>query len=150
MSFNRLHYLRATLESARECLEYENVQWIVVDGGSLERGLQEYLDGLEGVEVSRIEGSLADSMNRIVELARGEFVMTLPDRMQFIVRGPWMHDLVELASRHSRVGNVNFDVQRRVTLARHFGDWYLPRVRLPCKKVRTRSKPASINSGLTS
>jgi hypothetical protein len=31
LSWNRLHYLRATLESARRCLQYPNLEWIVVD-----------------------------------------------------------------------------------------------------------------------
>src|SRR5207237_240864 len=38
VSYNRLHYLRALMESARECVRYPDVQWIVVDGNSVEPG----------------------------------------------------------------------------------------------------------------
>jgi len=46
VSYNRLLYLRAMLESARECVEYPNLQWVVVDSGSTEPGLREYLEGI--------------------------------------------------------------------------------------------------------
>jgi hypothetical protein len=41
LSWNRLHYLRATLESARRCIQYPNLEWIVVDNESNEPGLRE-------------------------------------------------------------------------------------------------------------
>ena len=40
VSYNRLHYLRALMESARECAQYPRVQWILVDGNSVEPGLR--------------------------------------------------------------------------------------------------------------
>jgi hypothetical protein len=43
----------------------------------------------------------------------------LPEDVQFIRRGPWLADLVELASQPD-VGHVQFDAQRRKTLRRHF------------------------------
>ena len=43
ISFNRLKYLKATLESLHQCVQYPYVQWIVVDGDSQEAGLQTYL-----------------------------------------------------------------------------------------------------------
>src|SRR5205823_3248124 len=50
VSYNRLHYLRALLESARECVSYPSVQWIVVDGNSVEPGLRKYVQSLEFVQ----------------------------------------------------------------------------------------------------
>lgn len=34
LSWNRLHYLKATLESALECIQYPNLEWIVSDKDS--------------------------------------------------------------------------------------------------------------------
>lgn len=127
ISFNRLHYLRALLESARRCIDYPNLQWLVVDGNSTERGLADYLRELDYLDpVETVEsGLLADSMNRMLERTRGDYLMMLPDRIQFIVQGRWMSDLVEITRENSRIGNVVFDVQRRATLHRQFQQGYL-------------------------
>jgi glycosyltransferase involved in cell wall biosynthesis len=123
LSFNRLLYLRALIESARACIQYPNVEWIVVDGGSTEAGLQEYLHSLDFLdELLVLEGSThADALNALVERATGACTMILPEDVQFIVRGTWMHDLVELVGTHPRVGHVTFDVQRQATVDRQFG-----------------------------
>jgi glycosyltransferase involved in cell wall biosynthesis len=122
LSYNRLHYLRALMASARECVSYPRVQWIVVDGGSVEPGLREYVEGLEFLDhVSFEPCTQAEALNRIVELAEGDFLMLLPEDVQFIRRGPWLEDMVEIASR-LEVGHVQFDAQRRVTLRRHFSE----------------------------
>ena len=44
VSYNRLHYLRALIASARRCIDYPALQWILVDGASVEPGLREYLE----------------------------------------------------------------------------------------------------------
>lgn len=120
VSYNRLHYLRALIASARECLQYPALQWIVVDGGSVEPGLRDYLESLDFVDEKVFRPcSHADAMNEIVERARGEFVLMLPEDVQFVRRGPWLADMVEIASRPD-VGHVQFDAQRRQTLRRHF------------------------------
>jgi glycosyltransferase involved in cell wall biosynthesis len=121
VSYNRLHYLRALLESARQCIAYPRLQWIVIDGGSLEPGLREYLEQLDFLDHLSLEPcSQAEAMNRIVELAEGDALLMLPDDIQFIVRGNWLADMVELVLRHPGVGHVQFDAQRRQTLRRHF------------------------------
>jgi glycosyltransferase involved in cell wall biosynthesis len=122
VSYNRLHYLRALMESARTCVVYPNVQWIVVDGNSVEPGLREYVESLDFVDRAVFaDCSHAEAMNTIVELAAGEFILMLPEDVQFIVRGEWLRDFVEVASS-SDVGHVQFDAQRRSTLRRHFVD----------------------------
>lgn len=126
VSFNRLHYLKAMVESARRCIEYPNLQWIIVDGNSVEPGLREYIESLDFFEHRVFEDcSHADAMNRILELARGDCMLLLPEDIQFILRGPWMHDLVELVRARERIGHVTFDVQRRVTITRKFQRAYL-------------------------
>jgi glycosyltransferase involved in cell wall biosynthesis len=121
VSFNRLHYLRALLESARECVRYPRVQWILVDGNSLEPGLREYVQSADFLD-ERIFADCThpEAMNTIVERARGDYLMMLPEDVQFIVRGRWLEDMVELAAAHPDVGHVQFDAQRRATLRRHF------------------------------
>lgn len=160
LSFNRLRYLRALLESGRECVDYPSVQWLVVDGGSVEPGLREYLDTHDLLDdVAYVEsGRLADLMTTMVERTRGEYLLMLPDRVQFIVRGPWLADLVEVCHDHARVGHVCFDVQRSRTLRHHFGEAYLrvrgrrlglPFVRRPCRRYRTSSGREFLGYGRT-
>jgi glycosyltransferase involved in cell wall biosynthesis len=133
VSFNRLHYLRALIDSARECIDYPELEWILVDGASVEPGLREYVESLEFVDQTVIrECTHADAMNEIVERAHGEFILMLPEDLQFIRRGPWLADMVEVASR-PEVGQVQFDAQRRQTLKRHF-------VERP-RRVRGRALP---------
>jgi glycosyltransferase involved in cell wall biosynthesis len=137
VSYNRLHYLRALMESARECVQYPNVQWIVHDGASLEPGLREYVESLDFVQHKVFaDCTHAEAMNTILELAQGDYVMILPEDVQFIVRGPWLSDLVELVAANDRIGNVTFDAQRRVTIAGHFGRPAVRGRRLPVGRRR--------------
>ena len=143
VSYNRLHYLRALMESARECVRYPNVQWIVVDGNSVERGLREYVEGLDWVDEKVFaDCTHAEAMNTIVERARGECLMMLPEDMQFVRRGEWLRDLVEIALR-PEVGHVQFDAQRRMTLQRYFGRARFRSVELPFPRCYRRLRSAS-------
>jgi glycosyltransferase involved in cell wall biosynthesis len=145
LSYNRLHYLRALMESARECVSYPRVQWILVDGGSVEPGLREYVESLDFLDhVSFEPCAQAEALNRIVELAEGDFLMLLPEDVQFIARGPWLEDMVEIASR-PEVGHVQFDAQRRQTLRRHFSErpLILAGKRVPLVHARPRVLRAS-------
>jgi len=143
VSFNRLRYLRALLLSARECIDYPNIQWIVVDGNSKESGLREFLESQDWIQHKIYKDcSHAEAMNAIVSLAEGEFLMILPEDVQFVVRGPWMKSLVEVASRHSDIGNIAFNFHRRSTVNWLFGNshlhirWGLKRkyIRLPWRR----------------
>jgi hypothetical protein len=137
--------LRALMESARDCVRYPNVEWVVVDGDSVEPGLREYVEGLDFVDHKVFEACThPEAMNRILDLARGDFLLMLPEDVQFLVRGDWLEDMVEAAS-HRRVGHVQFDAQRRRTLEHYFGCWRpglrgrrlaLP-LRRPYRRIRT-------------
>lgn len=119
LSFNRLHYLRATLESARRCIEYPDLEWIVSDNESEEPGLRDYLEGCDFVDVRLFRRqSHADAMNEIVERASGEVLLLWPEDVQFVVAGPWLSELVDLLTRDELVGSVTLDFQRRSTLER--------------------------------
>ena len=127
VSCNRFHYLKALIESARQCIQYDNVEWIVVDNASIESGLREYLDGLDFVQhkIYRPERSPAtehvEAMNKIIELSRGDYVMILPEDVQFIVQGAWLKDLVELVDTYPHIGSVGMNAIRRITIERFFG-----------------------------
>jgi len=147
VSYNRLHYLRALIDSARRCIDYPALQWIVVDGASVEPGLREYVESLDFLDELVVRDCThAEAMNEIVERANGEFLLMLPEDIQFIRRGPWLRDMIEVAAR-PEVGHVQFDAQRRETLRRHF----LERPRRvrgrPIPGVRARPRRVRVSSG---
>ena len=117
LSWNRLHYLRAALESARRCIRYPNLEWIVSDNESDEPGLPEYLNGLEWVQQKLVRRqSHAEAMNEIVAKAQGEFLILWPEDVQFVVAGDWLCHMVEILRRHPEIGSVTLDALRRSTL----------------------------------
>ena len=121
VSCERLNYLRATLESARECIDYPNLEWIVVDDDSVEPGLQEYVRGCDWVQHKIFRRQThAAAMNQLLELATGEFVLIWPEDVQFITRGPWLRDLVGILRDNPDIGGVCLDAQRLCTLKRIF------------------------------
>jgi hypothetical protein len=120
ISYNRLHYLRATLESARECIQYPNLEWIVSDGASREPGLREYLDSLDWVDHKLQHTSHPQAMNQIVEKTTGEFLLIWPEDVQFTVRGDWMKDIVEIMSQNKWIGSTWLDYARRKTIEAFF------------------------------
>lgn len=117
LSWNRLHYLRATLQSARLCIHYPNLEWIVSDNESDEPGLQDYLGGLDWVQQKLIRRQPhAEAMNEIVEKAEGEFLILWPEDVQFVVAGGWLCDMVEILQNHPEIGSVTLDALRQSTL----------------------------------
>ncbi len=50
LSWNRLHYLRATVLSAKRCVDYPDIEWIISDNESIESGLRSFVDGLGWVQ----------------------------------------------------------------------------------------------------
>ena len=125
ISWDRLHYLRATLESARRCIQYPNLEWIVSDNESSEPGLPEYLQSLDWVDLKLIKRQThAAAMNEIVAKASGEFLLLWPDDVQFVVEGDWLKDLVEIMTDHPFIGSMGLDGMRRCTLASLFRPWW--------------------------
>nr|WP_240193601.1 glycosyltransferase family A protein [Desulfobulbus alkaliphilus] len=112
-----MHYLRATLESARECIEYPNLEWIVIDDDSVEPGLKDYLEGCGWLDQTIFcRQTHAEAMNQLVATATGEFVLIWPEDVQFITGGDWLKDLVEILETHSDIGCICLDAQRLCTL----------------------------------
>ncbi len=117
LSWNRLHYLKATLESARTCIQYPNLEWIVSDNESDEPGLRAYLESCSWIQHKWFKKQThAAAMNELVARATGDYILIWPEDVQFTVRGDWMVDLVELLGRHEWLGSLCLDYMRRATL----------------------------------
>lgn len=130
LSWNRLHYLRAAIDSAQRCIHYPELEWIVSDNESEEPGLRDYLVGLEGIDHKIFERqSHAAAMNQIVEMASGDLIMLLPDDVQFVVQGNWLHDMVELLQAHDWIGSIALDFMRRQRNQRQFNRGWSAHVR---------------------
>lgn len=117
LSCERLNYLRATLESARECINYPDLEWIVVDDDSEESGLREYILNCDWIQHKVFRRQThAEAMNQLVEMATGQYIMIWPEDVQFIIRGNWLEDLVDLLEDNPYIGGVGLDAQRLCTL----------------------------------
>ena len=122
LSWNRLHYLRATVESARRCIRYPDIEWIVSDNESREPGLREYIEGLDWVQHKWFrEQTHAAAMNEIVERASGKYLIIWPDDVQFVVEGDWMVRLVETLEQSPWIGSTGLNFLRRKTYKRLLG-----------------------------
>jgi hypothetical protein len=121
LSWNRLHYLKATVESARECIAYPNLEWIISDNESQEPGLLDYIAGLDWVDVkiSRTQ-SHAEAMNELVRIAKGKYILIWPEDVQFVKKGPWLADIVEILEQNPWVGSVGINYLRKITNRRLF------------------------------
>jgi glycosyltransferase involved in cell wall biosynthesis len=122
LSWNRLHYLRATLESALRCIRHPAIEWIVSDNESVEPGLRDYVEGLDWVQHKWFKTQThAAAMNEIVARASGDYVIIWPEDVQFVVEGDWMAPLLDTLERHPWIGSVGLNFLRRKTLRRLLG-----------------------------
>ncbi len=122
LSWNRLHYLRATLEAMKRCIQYPRIQWIVLDNRSTESGLAEYLKSLDWVDdLIFMKSTHVGAMNEIVSRAKGEALLLWPDDMQFVVEGDWMKDCMEVLMTNRWIGSMSLNFQRRETVKRIWG-----------------------------
>ncbi len=122
LSWNRLHYLRATVESARRCIQYPDIEWIISDNESREPGLRTYIDQLDWIpnKWSR-EQTHAAAMNEIVQRASGKYLVLWPDDVQFVVEGDWMARLVQTLENNPWIGSTGLNFLRRKTYRRLLG-----------------------------
>lgn len=127
---NRLHYLKCCVESLIDCTsDYNNIEIIIVDNASVEKGTTEYLNHLEmtGHHVFRTDirdppNEYARALNYIVEHAKGEFICPLAGDMQFIVKDGWLKEYVDfynLPNQKPFIGCISFDAQRLQTIQSH-------------------------------
>lgn len=131
ISYNRLHYLKATLESAKKCIQYPNIQWIVIDGNSKEIGLKEYLQSKDWInELHFVDCTHVEAMNKILELAKGDYILIWPEDVQFIVEGDWMQDVLEIMEHNPFLASVAFSPLRIPTIKNFFSFRKFRRIKL--------------------
>jgi hypothetical protein len=147
LSWNRLHYLRATLESALECIQYPSLEWVVSDNESIETGLKEYLKNHPRLDrvLCRTQTHAA-AMNELVETCCGDYILIWPEDVQFVVRGDWLRDVVEVMEANPWIGSVGLDAQRRATLDRFFAPPSLSLRLRDFKAFRTQRKVTRLKS----
>lgn len=128
VSCNRFYYLRALLESAKICVTYPNVEWIVVDNASKELGLVEYLkqqsfiDHLVLNEKRSPTTEHTDALNLITENAKGEYILILSDDVQFI-RKDWETEFINILKSNPEITSISLSALRKITLNRYFKDF---------------------------
>lgn len=121
LSWNRLKYLRATLESAKRCIQYPHIEWIVIDNFSTEEGLREYLESLNWIDhLVFLKSSHVEAMNEIIARAKGELLLLWPEDIQFIVEGDWMLDCAEILLVHPWIGSVVLVPLRKLMIRKNW------------------------------
>ncbi len=130
ISCNRLHFLRALIESLRLSLGGVQAQWVVVDNASVEEGLQDYLRGLDFIDELVLQPErkptteFVTAQNILVERATGEYLLALTDDIQFIRTDAWLPETLKISAAHPQIGSIVLDGQRRKRLERIFpGGW---------------------------
>jgi len=122
LSWNRLHYLRATLESARRCIRGEEIEWIVSDNASEEPGLAEYLASCDWLTHRWSKKQThAEARNELVSRAAGRYLLLWPEDMQFVGEGDWLKRLLDSLDSNPFIGSVGLNFLRRKTIKRMFG-----------------------------
>ncbi len=122
LSWNRMHYLRATAESAHRCIQYPNLEWIISDNESVEPGLREYIAGLDWVQHKWSKTQThASAMSEIVGRMSGDYLLLWPEDMQFVVEGRWLERLITTLEENPWIGSVGLNFLRRKTLRRLLG-----------------------------
>ena len=121
---NRLFYLKSCVESLLHSTEdYDNKEIIVVDNASIESGTDEYLEDLRnrGYHVHKTKerdpsNEYARALNYIAENATGDYVFPIAADLQFIVKGEWLKEYVDIYESLGSgfVGCIAFDAQRSI------------------------------------
>ena len=122
---NRLHYLKASLESLLLCTaDYTNKEIMIIDNASIEKNTSEYLDEKEkqGIKIFRRKerdpaNEFSIALNTIVENSTGKYVCLLQGDTQFVIKGGWLKEYVTYFEKYGEfIGGITFDAQRRVRL----------------------------------
>ena len=122
LSWNRLHYLRAAVESARQCIQYPDIEWIISDNESRESGLRDAVESFDWVQHKWFrQQTHAAAMNEIVSRATGEYLLLWPDDVQFVVEGDWMIRLIKTLEDSPWIGSTGLNFLRRKTYRRLLG-----------------------------
>ncbi len=105
ISCNRKHYIKNSIDSVLKFVDVDRIKMIVVDNGSVEEGLDEYLNSLpDFIEVKKFEdrcpNELHRAMNYGIEFARkngSKYINFIQDDYQYIRRDKDMLNNVHVA-----------------------------------------------------
>ena len=98
VSFNRLEYLRETIQTFRRCCTYPNFEYILTDNGS-EPEVVEYVKSLSFLDqciMSEKNMGHGYAMNQARRVAKGEYYFNLENDFSFFYRSDWMERAVRL------------------------------------------------------
>jgi glycosyltransferase involved in cell wall biosynthesis len=101
LSFNRLQYLKQTLESFTAACTYPNLEYVAVDNGSCEEVVA-YLRGLPYIEkmiFNTDNRGIGHAMNQAREAAEGDYYFNLENDWLFFYKGEWLQRGVRLFER---------------------------------------------------
>jgi len=92
LSFNRLEYLKRTIESFVATCTYPNLEFIIVDNGS-EINVIDYIDNLDFIDkkvLNKTNMGMGYAMNQARRIAGGEYFFNLENDWYFFYRSDWM------------------------------------------------------------
>ena len=92
LSFNRVGYLRQTLESFRATCTYPKLEWVVVDNGSTHDTVS-YIESLDWIDkriMNRKNVGMGHAMNQARRAADGDYFFSLENDWLFFYRSDWL------------------------------------------------------------
>ena len=101
VSFNRLEYLRETLDTFRQCCTYPNLEYLLTDNGS-EPDVVEYINSLDFMDHKIMNDENmghGHAMNQARRIAMGEYYFNLENDFSFFYHSDWMERGVQLFER---------------------------------------------------
>lgn len=113
-SYNRFLQLRNLVQSLVYCNEYENIELIIVDNGSTDERLLKYYDEINlGFPFQLIRNEVNDyprcvwhAKNQARAAANGDYFLDVPDDHQFVRRGNWIQECLDLYNSVDDIGCI--------------------------------------------
>ncbi|HDY87760.1 MAG TPA: glycosyltransferase family 2 protein [bacterium] len=109
LSFNRLDYLEKTLDSFRDACTYPNLEYIVVDNGSVPE-VVEYLKSLLFIDkmiFNKENMGLGFALNQARHAAAGDYFFNLENDWLFFYKSDWMEKGVLMFEKDERGEHVH-------------------------------------------
>jgi glycosyltransferase involved in cell wall biosynthesis len=104
LSFNRVEYLKRTIESFRSTCTYPCLEWVVVDNGSSD-GVASYINSLTFVNKKIMNSDnmgMGYAMNQARRVAEGEYFFNLENDWFFFYKSDWLERGVHLFEKDMR------------------------------------------------
>lgn len=117
-SYNNYLLLKNLIDSLVLCNEYKNIELIIVDNGSTDEKLLNFYETLKKelpfpFELIRNEKNdypccVWRAKNQARKIARGEYFIDLPNDQQFIRKGSWVRECLEVFEKENKAACVVF------------------------------------------